>query len=157
MRFISAKGLMGCNNTKAKNGDFSGSSNRSDGCIAEEFATLAKQNPVAATLLEEWNKFVYSISGASAIIRKEVWADCTNKGLTHRSVDTVGKLFLVYIRNDLTSRGWGGNFDYSVVGVSNQGYLKANATVDSSNSSSRSRESSWEVKVHYLTTAKPSQ
>ncbi|KAH9581933.1 hypothetical protein LSM04_000990 [Trypanosoma melophagium] len=147
---------MGCNNTKAKNGDNSSSSKRSDPGSAEEFVTLSKKNPVAATLLEEWNKLVISIPIGSSKVRKEVWADTTNNPLTHRSVDTVGKHFLVYIRNDLISRGWGGNFDYSVVGVSNQGYLKANATIDPSNSTSRSRESTWEVKVHYRSTTKPS-
>ncbi|RNE95616.1 hypothetical protein TraAM80_10166 [Trypanosoma rangeli] len=147
---------MGCTNTKEKrSGGFRGE-NEPGGAGAGEFSTLAKENPVAAALEEEWSDFVRSLSfSASSETRREVWANTANNPLTHRSVDKVGKLFLVCVRNDLTLREWGGNFDYTVVGLANQGFLRATATVDAGSGTGQSKGAVWEVKVHYHSTAKP--
>ncbi|RNE98510.1 hypothetical protein TraAM80_08738 [Trypanosoma rangeli] len=150
------KGIMGCTSTKEKrSGGFRGG-DESGGAGAGEFSSLAKENPVAATLKEEWSDFVRSLSvSAFSEARREVWANTASSPLTHRSVDKVGKLFLVYVRNDLTLREWGGNFDYTVVGLANQGFLRATATVDAGGGTGQSKEAVWEVKVHYHSTTKP--
>ncbi|KEG13454.1 hypothetical protein DQ04_01001170 [Trypanosoma grayi] len=144
---------MGCKGTKERDGgdDLVNKQNTANG--AEEFNMLAEENPVAAKLREEWSKVVQSISTMPAETRGEVWADTANNRLTHRCVDRVGKLFLVYIRNDLMSRGWGGSFDYTVVGVTQQGFLKVSVTLDASTAIKRSGDIVWETKVHYYSTA----
>lgn len=147
---------MGCNGSKTKQG--SGNVVNSD---AEEFYNLATRSchPVAKTLLAEWTQFVDAEVRRSAGDRgpvaayqrrpKEMWADTEDRPVTHRSVDYVGKMFLEYIKRDLSQRGWGGNFDYKVAGVAKQGFLKANANIDTGNSDVP-QEASWEVKIHYF-------
>ncbi|KPA79808.1 hypothetical protein ABB37_04905 [Leptomonas pyrrhocoris] len=127
---------------------------------ADEFYILAttERHPVAQKLLEEWVQFVDAQARRNAgdptaaqayeNRPKEVWADTSNRPLTHRSVDYVGKMFLEYIKRDLSQRGWGGNFDYKVAGVAKQGFLKANAIVDAANSDVP-EDVTWEIKIHY--------
>ena len=109
---------------------------------ADEFYKLAttERHPVAQKLLEEWVQFMDAqarlnagdptAAKAYSNRPKEVWADTSNRPVTHRSVDYVGKMFLEYVKRDLSQRGWGGNFDYKVAGVAKQGFLKANANVE---------------------------
>ncbi|RNF02035.1 uncharacterized protein Tco025E_08472 [Trypanosoma conorhini] len=147
---------MGCTNTKEKRGGSSHCGGEISGGGAGEFSSLAKENPVAAKLKEEWSAFVRSLStSAPSDTRREVWANAATNPLTHRSVDRVGKLFLMYVRDELTIREWGGNFDYTVVGLENQGFLRATATVEARIGAERPKEAVWEVKVHYHSTAKP--
>lgn len=127
---------------------------------AVEFLDLAQkqENPVAMRLLDEWQVFVdaqvkrnagdLSAARAYASRPREVWANTEHNPLTHRSVDYVGKVFLEYIKSDLSQRGWGGNFDYKVAGVPKQGFLKANANVDTA-CTEEPEEVTWEVKIHY--------
>ncbi|KAG5465302.1 hypothetical protein CUR178_00001 [Leishmania enriettii] len=127
---------------------------------ADEFYVLAttEQHPVAQKLLEEWVQFVdaqvrLSAGDPAAAMAyenrlKEVWADTANRPLTHRSVDYVGKVFLEYIKQDLSQRGWGGNFDYRVAGVARQGFIKASANIDTG-STDLPEEVSWMIKIHY--------
>ncbi|KAF8288956.1 hypothetical protein TcBrA4_0003070 [Trypanosoma cruzi] len=148
---------MGCTNTKEKKDANSCGGKEQLAAGVEEFGKLAKENPVAAKLKEEWSAFVCSLSLPTPLeAPREVWANTVDNPLTHRAVDKVGKLFLLYVKNDLTLREWGGNFDYTVVGLENQGFLKATASVDASSSIGRSKEAMWEVKVHYHSTAKTS-
>lgn len=78
----------------------------------------------------------------------QVWANNENNRVTHRSVDYVGKLFLEYIKKDLSTRGWGGNFDYKVAGVAKQGFIRASANVEVAYGEV-SQVVGWGVKVHY--------
>ncbi|KPI84499.1 hypothetical protein ABL78_6462 [Leptomonas seymouri] len=127
---------------------------------ADEFYKLAtvERHPVAKKLLEEWVQFVDAQvrrnagdpTAAKAYKNrpKEVWAETSKTPVTHRSVDYVGKMFLEYIKRDLSQRGWGGSFDYKVAGVAKQGFLKANANVDAAKSDAPG-DVAWEIKIHY--------
>ncbi|KAG5463832.1 hypothetical protein LSCM1_00003 [Leishmania martiniquensis] len=127
---------------------------------ADEFYALAtiERHPVAQKLLEEWVRFVdaqvrlYAGDPTAAMAYenrlKEVWAETASPPVTHRSVDHVGKMFLEYIKKDLSQRGWGGNFDYRVAGVATQGFLKASANVDTG-TSEVPEEVCWAIKIHY--------
>lgn len=146
---------MGCNSSKTKAPPANVANKEAD-----EFYKLAtaERHPVAQKLLEGWVQFVDAqmrrnagdptAAQAYANRPKEVWADTANRPVTHRSVDYVGKMFLGYIKHDLAQRGWGGNFDYKVAGVAKQGFLKANANIDASNSDVP-EEVAWEIKIHY--------
>lgn len=146
---------MGCTASKTKTPAANVASKGADEFYA--FATT-ERHPVAEKLLEEWVLFVDAQArrnaGDSSAARayetrlKEVWADTTNRPVTHRSVDYVGKMFLEYIKEDLSHRGWGGNFDYKVAGVVTQGFLKANANIDTALSDTP-EEVTWEIKIHY--------
>ncbi|KAG5488399.1 hypothetical protein JIQ42_00001 [Leishmania sp. Namibia] len=146
---------MGCTHSRTKTPTVHGA-----GKEADEFYVLAttEQHPVAQKLLEEWVQFVdaqvrLSAGDPAAAMAyenrlKEVWADTANCPLTHRSVDYVGKVFLEYIKQDLSQRGWGGNFDYRVAGVATQGFIKASANIDTG-STDLLEEVSWMIKIHY--------
>lgn len=148
---------MGCDASKTKETKGTPAAMNNE---ASEFLSLAKSqhHPVAEKLLEEWTLLVDAESrrnagdsrGARAAVNrpKEIWADTEHNPVSHRSVDNVGKLFLEYIKADLSQRGWGGNFDYKVAGVAKQGFLKANATIDTS-TTGEPNEVAWEVKIHY--------
>lgn len=148
---------MGCKNSTTKSPQNKQASGNNE---AAEFLNLAnsQHHPVAVKLLEEWSAFVntqvkknagdMSAVQAYAARPREVWADTEQNPVTHRSVDYVGKMFLEYIKNDLSQRGWGGNFDYKVAGVPKQGFLKANANVDTA-CTDEPEEVAWEVKIHY--------
>ncbi|KAG5489884.1 hypothetical protein JKF63_00001 [Porcisia hertigi] len=145
---------MGCTCTKAKTPVVIAASQ------ADEFYRLAttERHPVGQKLLEEWVQFVDAqarrdAGDPTAALAyenrpKEIWADTAGNQVTHRSVDYVGKMFLEYIKRDLSQRGWGGNFDYRVAGVAKQGFLKAKANIDTG-SSDVAEEVLWEIKVHY--------
>ncbi|EPY26645.1 hypothetical protein STCU_01675 [Strigomonas culicis] len=146
---------MGCQESKTKGG-----SNAPSPGLSFEFLNLANKehHPVAQKLLEEWTMFVDAQEkrnrGNTAAAREyhrrphEIWADTEAQPVSHRSVDYVGKMFLEYIKLDLSKRGWGGNFDYKVAGVPQQGFLKANANVDTVYSDVTD-EVQWEIKIHY--------
>ncbi|CAJ1012475.1 hypothetical protein Q4I28_007788 [Leishmania naiffi] len=146
---------MGCNNSKLKTPGVAAGSKGAD-----EFYVLAttEGHPVAQKLLEEWVLFVdaqvrrnagdSSAAQAYETRLKEVWADTGSCPVTHRSVDYVGKTFLEYIKQDLSHRGWGGNFDYKVAGVVTQGFLKTTANIDTAISDTP-EEVQWEIKIHY--------
>lgn len=146
---------MGCNNSKAKGIKADTSTNE-----AAQFLDLAnnQRHPVAQKLLNEWTLFVdaqvkrsagdHAAVAAFEARPKEIWADTEARPVTHRSADQVGKTFLQYIKSDLSQRGWGGNFDYKVAGVANQGFLKANANIDTA-SSATAEDIVWETKIHY--------
>lgn len=149
---------MGCQNAKAKQTNPSAQGPTTSD--AAEFLRLCQKerHPVAQCLMDEWTVFVNaqvrknagdpSAAAAYEARPKEVWADTETNPVTHRSVDYVGKMFLEYIKSDLSQRGWGGNFDYKVAGVAQQGFLKANANVDTA-SSDVPDEVCWEIKIHY--------
>ncbi|CAD2214081.1 hypothetical protein AGDE_11227 [Angomonas deanei] len=154
--------VMGCKSTKTKDSHTGGGAGgkASPQNESSEFLILAnkQQHPVAKKLLEEWTTFAVvqekRHAGDQAAVQayqqrsKDVWADTENQPVTHRSVDYVGKVFLEYIRADLLERGWGGNFDYKVAGVTTQGFLKANVNVDTA-FSDEPEEVEWEIKIHY--------
>ncbi|CCW59902.1 unnamed protein product [Phytomonas sp. EM1] len=147
---------MGCNASKTKNRAVEEHLNDK----ANTFLSLVnvQKSPVARELLQAWTHFVdvqnRKIAGGKnaespgATAPAEVWATTENNPLTHHSVDQVGKAFLEYIKNDLSQRGWGGNFDYKVVGVATQGFLRASANIDTGHPE-RPEEVSWAVKIHY--------
>eukprot|EP00796_Vickermania_ingenoplastis_P004899 gene4899-3511_t len=136
--------VMGCDNSKTK-------TNPEDFYSTKEFEDLVDvaKHPVAIKLKEEWTLFANAYSSntgnpaddGDASLRRdalqrlseqpeEVWADTERNPVTHASVDQVGKAFLNYVRVQLLILGWGGNFDYKVVGVVNQGFIKASAELD---------------------------
>eukprot|EP00796_Vickermania_ingenoplastis_P000071 gene71-48_t len=142
--FVCLRIVMGCDNSKTK-------TNPEDFYSTKEFEDLVDvaKHPVAIKLKEEWTLFANAYSSntgnpaddGDASLRRdalqrlseqpeEVWADTERNPVTHASVDQVGKAFLNYVRVQLLILGWGGNFDYKVVGVVNQGFIKASAELD---------------------------
>lgn len=123
------------------------------------------KHPVAIKLKEEWTLFAnaYQSAGnhlsesqrAEALRRletqpQEVWANTASNAVTHSSVDEVGKCFLLYLRAQLVILGWGGNFDYKVVGIATQGFIAANAEVDVTDNDNESPVIRyWNKKIHY--------
>ena len=116
---------MGCQSSKTKN--------QNANALPEDAAAFMKLvntdgHPVARRVLEEWSILVdakqRSISQGNndpmtALQDRpnELWATTTAAdGVTHESVDEVGKSFLKYLKNDLLLRKWAGTFDYAVAG-----------------------------------------
>lgn len=146
---------MGCSNSATKE-------NGEDYYSTKEFEDLVDvaKHPVAITLKEEWTLFANAYSGEgtqreAALQRlseqsEEVWANTEGNPVTHASVDQVGKAFLNYVRVQLIVLGWGGNFDYKVAGVVNQGFIKASAELDVSTSDfGPPIIQTWSKKIHY--------
>ena len=131
---------------------------------AARFMSLVNDecHAVARKTLEEWSVFVDAhtrrrlhgdTSGVEALAKRslEMWATASeSEAVTHPSVDTVGQSFLQYLRNDLTLRSWGGEFDYSVAGVATQGYLRITAKIEmGALDNAPSDEHAWEIRIHY--------
>ncbi|CCW67128.1 unnamed protein product [Phytomonas sp. Hart1] len=146
---------MGCSGSKTKNRAAEEHLNSK----TNTFLNLVndQKSPVACELFQAWTHFVETqnrkLAGAKVpdcpgvSNPTEVWATTENNLLTHHSVDQVGKAFLEYVKNDLSQRGWGGNFDYKVVGVATQGFLRASANIDTGYP--ERSEVIWAVKIHY--------
>eukprot|EP00742_Colponemidia_sp_Colp-10_P025766 GILJ01031334.1.p1 GENE.GILJ01031334.1~~GILJ01031334.1.p1 ORF type:complete len:111 (-),score=9.24 GILJ01031334.1:132-440(-) len=82
---------------------------------------------------------------------QEVWATAPNdRKVTHKDVDEVGQYFLHYLRHELCTLGWGGNFSYSVAGVQTQGFTQISAEVDT-NSTPPREVCTLSLKLHYHT------
>lgn len=152
---------MGCNSSKTKE-------NVENYYSTNEFENLVDvvKHPVAIKLKAEWTLFTDAYRTTSedendglarreALQRlaeqpEEVWADTERNPVTHASVDQVGKAFLNYVRVQLIVLGWGGNFDYKVAGVVNQGFIKASAELDvSTNEYEPPLIRGWSKKIHY--------
>lgn len=146
---------MGCNSSKTKGNQNAG--------VPEDAAAFMKLvntdgHPVARRVLEEWSILVdakqRSISqGSNDPMTElqnrpnELWATANaEEGVTHESVDEVGKSFLKYLKNDLLLRKWAGTFDYAVAGVVDRGYLRVTARLHMQEGEP---EHVWEVRVHY--------
>ena len=77
----------------------------------------------------------------------ELWATLDpSESVTHASVDEVGQFFLHYLRNDLVSRDWGGDFSFSVQGLARQGTLRVMAEVYVA------KKAVFDLKLHYHAT-----
>ena len=146
---------MGCQSSKTKN--------QNANALPEDAAAFMRLvntdgHPVARRVLEEWSILVdakqRSISQGNndpmtALQDRpnELWATTTAAdGVTHESVDEVGKSFLKYLKNDLLLRKWAGTFDYAVAGVVDRGYLRVTARLHMQEGEP---EHVWEVRVHY--------
>lgn len=130
-----------------------------------DYQVKVAKHPVAIALNEEWSRFVdaYRSTGnqLSAAEREkavryveeqanDMWANTSTNLVSHLSVDEVGKKFLFFVRNQITELGWGGNFDYKVVGTVNQGFIIANAELDVSTvDSAVPLIKRWTRKIHY--------
>lgn len=151
---------MGCDNSKVKDSDRY--------CSSDEFDKLVNEvkHPVAIKLKEEWLLFANAYRARSGDAHDtvaqqeaiqqlaerpdEVWANTEQNPVKHASVDEVGKAFLNYVRNQLLFLGWGGNFEYRVAGVVDQGFIKASAELDvSSNDYETPVIRTWSKKLHY--------
>lgn len=158
---------MGCKSSKQTKQN----SENAKGTSAEaaKFLQLVNDSchPVARKTLEEWGIFVDAhtrrrddndLTGMQRLTQRpsEMWATTQQEeGVTHQSVDEVGQAFLQYLRNDLTLRSWGGEFDYSVAGVATQGYLRIAAKIDmGAHSEAPSDEHAWEIRIHYHSKSK---
>jgi hypothetical protein len=154
---------MGCRGSKEPKQNQDASKNGTS-AEAANFLRMVNEacHPVARKTLEEWGIFVdahsrrrdaYDHSGVARLAQRpnEMWATTQQEeGVTHQSVDDVGQAFLQYLRNDLTLRGWGGEFDYSVAGVATQGYLRIAAKIDmGALRDMPTDEYTWEIRIHY--------
>jgi hypothetical protein len=124
-------------------------------------------DPMARKMLEEWSIFVSALSAyfetgddsdLLAFSRRgsESWL-LSPSGDTvpylHPQADAVGKGFLAFLRHDLTSRGWGGSFDYGVSGREDQGYLKVSVVVEClAPSRNAMHVANFDRKVNYVVT-----
>ena len=122
-----------------------GEKERVSEAVSSFFRVVNEQNdPMARRILEDWSIFVSALTNffdtndeteLTAVSKKETDSWLVGpRGETipygHREADAVGKSFLAFLRDDLSSRGWGGSFDYAVSGREEQGYLKVAAVVE---------------------------
>jgi len=116
-------------------------------------------HPVARRIMEEWCIFVDAhtqrLSGLEQtalnnMLKRptEVWGTTGIERCAHQEIDDVGKAFMGFLKFDLTSRGWGGEFEYSVMGIQGQGYL--NVRVDTLFDAAGKDKATFERKVNYI-------
>lgn len=157
---------MGCETSKTKdskqapsNENRTKAANTTANNDAAKFLSLANvdKHPVARELLKEWTVFVDAqdrkLKGDDSAAKaydtraREIWAESESL-VTHRSVAEVGEAFMAFLGQDLTQRGWGGNFNYLVAGVAKQGFLRVSVNVEPA-PREPPEEVIWEVKIHY--------